>query len=296
MRLVAMLASIALQGLSAVAGEKSIIPDQHSGPSEKTVPDWSFDVNSNYVFGSHFAYHRDYGSQSALNSEIKVGRRFRLWDTWYARFGFDLERFEFFKAVDVFPESLNSVALVAALEYWHGEDVGFYLELSPGVYFSKKITTNAFDIPIVLGTGYKITDHFFLGFGITTGLLREEQVLPIGGIIWNVSDKLGVKAIFPQAKITYDVNKALEFFIGGEELGGGYRTDSSKDRRTNKAVLNYSDIQAGGGFSVTPKRGVSFELSAGWSFRRDLDYFHAGPDVHSRGSPYIKADLSIDLY
>jgi hypothetical protein len=71
MRLVAMLASIALQGLSAVAGEKSIIPDQHSGPSEKTVPDWSFDVNSNYVFGSHFAYHRDYGSQSALNSEIK---------------------------------------------------------------------------------------------------------------------------------------------------------------------------------------------------------------------------------
>ena len=138
MRLVAMLASIALQGLSAVAGEKSIIPDQHSGPSEKTVPDWSFDVNSNYVFGSHFAYHRDYGSQSALNSEIKVGRRFRLWDTWYARFGFDLERFEFFKAVDVFPESLNSIALVAALEYWHGEDVGFYLELSPGVYFSKK--------------------------------------------------------------------------------------------------------------------------------------------------------------
>jgi hypothetical protein len=150
MRLVAMLASIALQGLSAVAGEKSIIPDQHSGPSEKTVPDWSFDVNSNYVFGSHFAYHRDYGSQSALNSEIKVGRRFRLWDTWYARFGFDLERFEFFKAVDVFPESLNSIALVAALEYWHGEDVGFYLELSPGVYFSKKITATPLIFPSFL--------------------------------------------------------------------------------------------------------------------------------------------------
>jgi hypothetical protein len=44
------------------------------------------------------------------------------------------------------------------------------------------------------------------------------------------------------------------------------------------------------------KKGVSLELSAGWSFRRDLDYFHAGPDVQSRGSPYMKADLSIDLY
>jgi hypothetical protein len=296
MRLAATLVIIAWYGLRAVAGEKSIIPDQHLAPSEKTVPDWSFDLNSNYVFGSHFAYHGDYGSQSALDSEIKVGQRLRLWDTWYARFGFDLEKFEFFKAVDVFPESLNSIALVAALEYWHGEDVGFYLELSPGVYFSKKITANAFDIPIVLGTGYKITDHFLLGFGITSGLLREYPVLPVGGLIWNVSDKLSVKAIFPQSKITYDVSKALEFFIGGEEIGGGYRTGPSKDRRTNNAALNYSDVHAGGGFSYTPKKGVSLELSAGWSFRRDFDYFHAGPDVHTLGSPYVKADLSIDLY
>jgi hypothetical protein len=225
-----------------------------------------------------------------------VGRRFRLWDTWYARFGFDLERFEFFKTVDVFPESLNSIAAVAALEYWHGEDVGFYLELSPGVYFSEKITANAFDIPIVLGTGYKITDHCFLGFGITAGLLREIPVLPVGGLIWNVSDKLSIRAIFPQPKITYDLSKTLEFFIGGEEIGGGYRTGSSKDHRTNKAVLDYSDLHAGGGFSYAPKKGVSFELSAGWSFRRDLDYFHAGPDVQSRGAPYVKADVSIDLY
>src|ERR1700736_3153414 len=89
----------------------------------------------------------------------------------------------------------------------------------PQASTSAKNHGNAFDIPIVLGTGYKVTDHFFLGFGITTGLLREDPVLPIGGIIWNVSDKLSVKAIFPQSKITYDVSKTLEFFVGVEEIG-----------------------------------------------------------------------------
>ena len=42
------------------------------------------------------------------------------------------------------------IALVAALEYWHGEDVGFYLELSPGVYFSKKITATPLIFPSFL--------------------------------------------------------------------------------------------------------------------------------------------------
>jgi hypothetical protein len=296
MKFLAAFAAIGCFGLGALAGEKSLLPGQSPTPTQKAVPDWSVDINSNYVFGSNFAYHKEYGSQSALDSEIKVGRRFRLWDTWYARFGFDLERFEFFRAIDVFPKSLKSLAAVAALEYWHGEDVGFYLELSPGVYFSDRISANAFDIPMVLGSGSKITDRLFLGYGITTGLLREDPILPIGGIIWNVSDKLSVKAIFPQPRISYDPNKQLELFIGAEELGGGYRTGPSKDRRTNNAVIDYSDIHAGGGFSYTPRRGVSFELSTGWSFRRSLDYFHAGPDVHTRGAPYVKADVSIDLY
>jgi len=60
--------------------------------------------------------------------------------------------------------------------------------------------------------------------------------------------------------------------------------------------VEYSSTRAGVGANYTLHKGVSFEAVAGWTFERTIDYIRSGPVLNSRGSPYIRAELSIDLY
>jgi hypothetical protein len=75
-----------------------------------------------------------------------------------------------------------------------------------------------------------------------------------------------------------------------------HRNGPTDDPRTNNAILEYSEDRAGTGISYNPRKGVSFEASAGWSIQRRFNYFRAGPDYSSKGAPYLKLDLSIDLF
>jgi hypothetical protein len=59
--------------------------------------------------------------------------------------------------------------------------------------------------------------------------------------------------------------------------------------------LNYSEYRAAGGVNYNPQKGMSFELTAGWSIARRFDYFRAGPDNTAKSAPYFKLDISIDL-
>jgi hypothetical protein len=52
----------------------------------------------------------------------------------------------------------------------------------------------------------------------------------------------------------------------------------------------------GVGANYTLGKGVSFEAVAGWTFERTTDYIRSGPVLNSRGSPYLRADLKIDLF
>ena len=123
---------------AAHAGEKTVL---NAPPSEvapvKSVPDWSFDLTGSYVLGSHFRHLESLGSQAAGYYELEALRRFHIADNWYFRVGFDVSRFDFSRSNAVFPYSLNQVAGEVALEYWHGDDIGVLLKVSPCVYFAR---------------------------------------------------------------------------------------------------------------------------------------------------------------
>ncbi|MBV9488689.1 MAG: hypothetical protein JO069_03060 [Verrucomicrobia bacterium] len=281
------------------AGETTVLnaPPAEAAPT-KLVPDWSFDLTGDYTMGSRFRHLEDLGSQSVSHYELEALRRFHLFDNWYFRVGFDVSRFDFSRSNAVFPYSLNALAGEIALEYWHGEDIGVLVKLSPGVYFTRDhITANSFDIPIEAGAGIKVTKTFSLAVGLTAGLLREWPVLPVGGFVWDINDRLKISALLPEPRISYKFSPAFQIFLDGEYTGGGYRNGPTGDHRTNNAALQYSEYRAGGGLSYTPRKGVSLESTVGYTFEREINYFHAGPAFRTRtGAPYFKLDLSVDLF
>jgi hypothetical protein len=294
--LVALISVVAAFVCSAFADEKAVLGPLPQEQKEQ-APLWSFDLNSDYTFGSQIRHAEALGSQAVYRYEVEALRNFHLFGKYYFQFGVDYERFDFSRSNNVFPYALSSLAAELDVSYWSGDEFHPLLKLQPGVYFTRDyITARSFDIPIRAVGGIKIHDKVHLVLGIEADPFEENPVIPIGGINWEINDKVNLRAVFPEPKLSYDPNKTLEFFIAGDFKGGGYRNGPTSDHRTNNALLNYTEYRGGAGVSYNPIKGVSLEFSAGWTFARRIDYFRAGPNFLSKGSPYLKLDLSIDLY
>ena len=295
MKFAPLLAGLLIYGGVALAEEKQLI---QSPPREQQnqAPAWSFDLISDYTLGSTIINSGSFGSQAVYRYAIEALRNVHLFDQYYLQFGFDSERFLFSRSNSVYPYSISSVAGEISLSYWTGDTYYSVLKFEPGVYYTRDyITINSFDVPIRAVTGFKVRDDIHLVLGVDVDLFEQQLVIPICGFNWKINDQYNLRAVFPQPRFSYTPSKVLEFFIAGDLVGGGYRNGPTDDRRTNNALLDYSEYRAATGVNYNPQKGLSFEITAGWSVERRFDYFRAGPDDFTRSAPYFKLDINIDL-
>jgi Domain of unknown function (DUF6268) len=259
--------------------------------------DWSYDIVGDYVLGSRILKASQLGSQATYHYSLEALRNFHLFGQYYLQAGIEAEQFVFSRSDgNAFPSSLNSFNAEIAFSYWSGEDFYPLLRIEPGAFFAgRHVTANSFDMPLRIAAGIKVRDNLYLVIGLTADPFTENPVVPIGGFNWKINDRFNLKAVFPKPRFSYLPNKEWEFFIAGEAMGGGYRNGPTPDRRTNNAVLEYSDLRAGAGASYNPTPDISVEVAAGWVFQRRFNYFHAGPEYTTRGSPYLKMDLSFSF-
>ncbi|MGA8656164.1 MAG: DUF6268 family outer membrane beta-barrel protein [Chthoniobacterales bacterium] len=296
MRLVRLAAGLVVLVGNAFGGEATIQAPL-TQPTPVQGPLWSFDLNGSYVSGSQIQKAHNFGSQAEFHHEFEALRNFHLFDKYYLQVGIDYDRYDFSRSNSIFPYALSGVAGEAGISYWDGDDFFPLLTLKPGVYFTRDhITRNSFDIPVRAAGGVKVHKKVHLVLGFEADAYQEIPVFPVAGLNWEITDKVNLRAVFPEPRLSYNPNKQLEIFISGEVSGGSYRNGPTDDRRTNNAILEYTDDRAGTGVSYNPRKGISFEASAGWSIQRRFNYFRAGPDYSSKGAPYVKLDLSIDLF
>jgi hypothetical protein len=263
----------------------------------ESEPYWSCDLTSDYTLGSRIPHASSLGSQATYHYNLEALRNFKLSGRYYLQAGIEAEQFAFSRSDSkAFPGVLSGFNVEVALSYWSGEEFFPLVRLEPGFFFAgSHVKLNSFDIPVRIAGGIKVRDNLHIILGLTADPLTENPVLPIGGANWKINDQFNLRAVFPRPRFSYMPSKAWEFFIAGEAMGGGYRNGPTTDRRTNNAVLEYSDLRAGAGASYNPTRDISFEVSAGWTFQRRFNYFHAGPDYPTKGSPYLKVDLSVSF-
>jgi Domain of unknown function (DUF6268) len=294
-KLATLLAGLAVFADVTFGDEKSVI---QSPPPEQQgqAPLWSFDLNSDYTLGSKIIGSGDFGSQAVSHYQIEALRNIHLFDKYYFQFGVDSERFEFSRSNVIYPSSITSIAGEFSISYWTGDDYYQLLKFEPGVYYTQdNITANSFDVPIRAVAGFKVRDNLHLVLGLDLDPFEQEWAIPICGFNWKINEQYNLRAVFPQPRFSYMANKQLEFFLAADLVGGGYRNGPTDDRRTNNALLNYSEYRAASGVNYNPQKGLSFEMTAGWSIQRRFDYFRAGPDDSAKSAPYIKLDISIEL-
>jgi hypothetical protein len=291
----ALLVGLLIGGAMAFADEKS--PMQTSSPEKRNQgPLWTVDLSSDYTAASKIIHSGSFGPQAVYHYQLEVLRNFRWSDKYYFQFGLVSEQFIFSRSNSLYPYSISSVAGELSLSYWTGDDFHPVLKFEPGVYYTRDyITKNSFDVPIRAVTGFKLRDDVHLVLGVDVDPFEQVPVIPICGFNWKINDQYNLRAVFPQPRFSYTPNKALEFFVAADLVGGGFRNGPTDDPRTNNALLNYSEYRVASGVNYNPRKGLSFEMTVGWSIERRYDYFRAGPDDSTKSAPYVKLDLSIGL-
>lgn len=295
MKMVVLIGCMALLAMPAFGGEGQMIaskalqaPPMEQG--EEGAPLWTFEVNGSYTMGSRIKKAGEFGSQAEYHYEAEVLRNFHLFKKYYLQVGFDHDQFQFSRSnATLFPYSLTSDAAVIAISYWAGDEYNPLLRLEPGVYYTRDhITKNSFNLPFRVQGGIKVNEQLHLVLGVEIDPFGSSIAFPIAGFNWEINDQFNVRAVFPKPRISYMPNKSLEFFLGGELTGGAYRNGPTRDRRTNNALVDYSDYRACLGMEYDFTKIISLEANLGWSFERRFNYFRAGPIYQAKGAPYAQ--------
>ncbi len=275
------------------------------------------DVQSSYVGTTGFTTKRfngdgagtqqPYGDISETEEEIEYGHRFNLFGKVYLRLGFDYQRFDFTKTSAPVPLDLQNICGEIQLEYVVQGEPALFFRMRPGVFFSNinQVNYGSIDVPMDIG-GIIPADSIIPSFkkvyvlvGAHVSFLSKYPVFPIGGVVWLATDKLRVEAIPPEPRVIYSLGKHLEAFAGGELLGQSYKRASDpsarpQDQRFSDAVLDFTEYRGGAGLTFKPIKAIDIDLSGGWDFQQDFDYYrgNATKQFETHGAPYAK--LSVD--
>jgi hypothetical protein len=275
--------------------DKAVVATTQS--TEETVPLDLFKIESGYVFESDLNHGGSFGKQSMIQNEIEYGHRLRLRGNFYAHLGFSYDRYDFGSTGAPVPNHLQSIAGVFGIDYMHGTDVGAFLQVRPGFYFQNDIGISSFDIPITLGRIFVVQDKkFYIFAGAYASFLRSGfPVLPLAGIIWIPNDQLRLMALVPEPKLIYSPTKKLDLWVGGELVGGSFRTDHNDDirpKKLNGTQVDFADYRAGVGLTYKMSSNVSFDLGGGVSISRQFDFGRAGETYRTDPSPYVRLQMS----
>ena len=265
--------------------------------SEEDVPLNFFQVSSGYVFESDLNHGGSFGKQSELQNEFEYGHRLRLTGNLYLHLGLSYDRYDFGSTAAPVPNHLQSMAGVIGLDVMHGTDVGAFLQFRPGFYTQSDIGIASFDVPITLGRIFVVKEKKFYIFGgaYASFLRGGTPVLPLGGVIWIMSDNVRLLGILPDPKLVYSPTKKIDLWVGGELVGGSFRTDRNDNiepAKLNGTTVNFSDYRAAVGLIYTISDNLKVDFDAGCSIQRQFDFGRAGETYRTDPSPYVRLQLS----
>jgi hypothetical protein len=243
-----------------------------------------------YTFEGEFSDSR-LEDQDAVEVQVGLEVAIPLGGEWNLLLGGAYERFDFSGGADFLPEELQGVSGLIGLELIRDGRRGVYITARPGVYAAGDLEHGAFDVPIILAAGYRVTDSFSVVGGVSVSFIRQYPVLPIVGAIWRISDDLTLDLTLPAPQLVIELSETVELGVGGRITGGSYRMDPDAGKFGGSDV-DYYELRAGGELRVKPGGTWTVSVEAGWSLRRNFEFDEPSRDYHTGGAPYAGLRLS----
>jgi len=269
-----------------------------SQTTTEAVPLDLFKIEQAYIFESDLNHGGSLGKQDEIHEEFEYGHRIQLRGNAYLHLGVSYERFDFGSTNAPVPNHLQSLAGVVGIDIMHGSDVGAFIEFRPGFYTQNDFGISSFDVPITLGRIFVVQpDKLYLFGGAYASFLRGGYpVIPLGGVIWIASDKVRLMGVVPDPKLIYSPTDKLDLWLGGEIVGGAYRTDRNDGIRPSKlngTQVDFTDYRTGVGLSYEFVKNCTVDLAGGYSIQRHFAFHRAGENYRSDPSPYLSLQLKL---
>jgi len=263
----------------------------------ESVPLDLFKFESGYVFESDLNHGGSFGKQGEIQNEFEYGHRIQLSGNFYLHLGVAYDRYDFGSTSAPVPNHLQDIAGVIGVDYMHGKDVGAFLEVRPGFYFQNDIGSSSFDIPITAGGIFVVQeDKLYVFAGAHAAFLHGAfPVLPLAGVIWIPNDHLRLMALAPDPKLIYSPTKKLDLWIGGELVGGSFRTDRNDEIQPHKlsgTQVDFTDYRVGVGLTYDLSKQMTLDIGAGCSIEREFHFARAGETYRTDPSPYVRVQLT----
>lgn len=287
-------AAAALFSADAIGGDTTDSKITTSGTNEEPTPLDLFSLESTYTAKSTVRQSHPLGKQDSVYTDFDYSHRFHVTGQWYLRLGVEYQRYDFGGSPFPLPDHLQGASATIAYEYVVQGFAGAAIELHPGFYFQNNVSGKNFDVPIDLYTAFKIKDDKVFGMiGLFEGQMFSPSVIPIGGIIWLVNDKLRLEAIFPRPALIYTLNDDWEFRVLGEAGGYGFRMDKNRANPYGGSVVQYSYYELGAQATYSHWKPFDVSIGAGYDFQREFDFFRDGPGqkYKTAGAPYIRVSV-----
>jgi hypothetical protein len=115
------------------------------------------------------------------------------------------------------------------------------------------------------------------------------------GVIWIQSEHLRLMALAPEPKLIYSPTKKLDLWIGGELVGGSFRTDGNDDIQPHKlsgTQVDFADYRVGVGLTYDISKQMTLDIGAGCSIEREFHFARAGETYRTDPSPYVRVQLT----
>jgi hypothetical protein len=279
---------------SARAGQEAVeLPSPSPTPAEG---------NSHELFAYETTYtlHSDFyddqgklGHGDSLYNDFSYAHRFLVTGNWYFRAGVEYERFDFNGTDNGLPDHLQTIHGLLAFEYIVHDHAGAGIEIDPGPYFENRITGDSVDVPWKVWVTFPLKkDKIFGVIGAGGALYQNPIVAPGGGLIWLFTDKVRLEGVFPKPALVYNPSDDWEFRIAANLFFESYRTDDvitpEKKLQVHNAVVQYSEERAGFQATYSHFKPFDITLDAGYTFKRDFDFFRAEASAKLDPAPYVR--------
>ncbi|MEY2490658.1 MAG: hypothetical protein QOC70_2600 [Verrucomicrobiota bacterium] len=254
------------------------------------------EFESSYVFKSDLHGGGSFGDQYEVLNSFSYGHRFLLSGHLYLHLGMSYHRFDFGSTGAPVPEHLQGVAGTIGVDYMHNNDVGAFIQASPGFYTADDFDSASFDAPITLGRIFVLQpEKLYVFVGANASFLRGRfPVIPLAGLIWMPNEKWKLLGILPEPRIIYSPCNKWDFWAGGQLTGGSYRTDRDDTivpQKLSGAQVDYSDYRVGGGFIYSPCDAITIDLGGGYSVQRRFDFRRADVLYKTDPAPYLRLEF-----
>jgi hypothetical protein len=132
--------------------------------------------------------------------------------------------------------------------------------------------------------------------GVTVSGLSRYPVFPIGGVLWHINDKWNLRAYLPNPRLVYECCDNFELWVGGELVGGAYKTDNRSvyPIKLSGGVVTYDEMRAGAGFTWKAKP-LTIDFGAGYTVQSQFDYSRAGETFDGHPAPYVRLTARLDF-